>query len=226
MRTDPAPTPSIDTLIAEAVDGVADGSGVGLAVGTAGAIAELIRSTTASTTSHDEYGHTVVVEGGAARARTVEGTRAIAWRRPTGPHTHLLPDLLAHGRTHAATDPIPDGQAPVFTVFPPHPTHDPLGRPQPFDGAADARFDAVVARFGDPDEVRTGDEVRAAVLEGRPVRMPAEENRAARRGREVALRRLAASGHRSAALDAWRAASASRRSGSTDPDQPFHEAHG
>ena len=30
-------------------------------------------------------------------------------KSPDGPHTHVLPGLLRHRRTHAATEPIPDG---------------------------------------------------------------------------------------------------------------------
>lgn len=39
-------------------------------------------------------------------------------RSPEGPHTHLLPQLLAHRRTHAATVPIPDGFVPCLGLHP------------------------------------------------------------------------------------------------------------
>lgn len=38
---------------------------------------------------------------------------------PDGPHTHVLPKLLAHGRTHAASVPIPDGLTPCLSLHPP-----------------------------------------------------------------------------------------------------------
>lgn len=38
---------------------------------------------------------------------------------PDGPHTHVLPKLMAHGRTHAASVPIPDGLLPCLSVHPP-----------------------------------------------------------------------------------------------------------
>lgn len=38
---------------------------------------------------------------------------------PDGPHTHVLPKLLAHGRTHAASLPIPDGLVPCLGIHPP-----------------------------------------------------------------------------------------------------------
>lgn len=41
-------------------------------------------------------------------------------RSPDGPHTHVLPKLLAHGRTHAASIPIPEGLVPCLSLHPPH----------------------------------------------------------------------------------------------------------
>jgi hypothetical protein len=38
---------------------------------------------------------------------------------PDGPHTHVLPRLLAHQRTHAANVPIPEGWVPCFSIHPP-----------------------------------------------------------------------------------------------------------
>ncbi|TCT04369.1 DUF6925 family protein [Aquabacter spiritensis] len=40
-------------------------------------------------------------------------------RSPDGPHTHVLPKLLAHGRTHAASIPIPAGLVPCLSLHPP-----------------------------------------------------------------------------------------------------------
>lgn len=39
-------------------------------------------------------------------------------RSPDGPHTHVLPKLLAHRRTHAANVPIPDGLVPCLSIHP------------------------------------------------------------------------------------------------------------
>lgn len=103
---------------------------------------------------------------------------------PLGPHTHLLPDLLAHRRTHPATDPIPQGLVPVASVFPPHPRRDALGREHPYDAATDADFDEILERFGDPDEVEATRRARAGLPE--PDR--AELSAAARRGHRVGAR--------------------------------------
>lgn len=40
-------------------------------------------------------------------------------RSPDGPHTHVLPKLLAHRRTHAASVPIPEGLVPCLSIHPP-----------------------------------------------------------------------------------------------------------
>lgn len=141
---------------------------------------------------------------------------------PAGPHTHLLPDLLAHGRTHAATDPVPEGHVAVATLFPPHPTHDALGREHAPDLAADAAFAALLAAAGEADEIAWGRYVQERLDAGAPAESPPPDlSRAGRRGWEGALRRRAVLGGPSATLAAWR----ERGRGRTD-DVPFHEAHG
>ena len=53
-------------------------------------------------------------------------------RSPEGPHTHVLPRLLQHKRTHAATEPVPDGFVPCAHLYPAHAARNALGRPLPF----------------------------------------------------------------------------------------------
>ena len=36
---------------------------------------------------------------------------------PSGPHTHVLPELLKTGRTHAAGTPVPDGYLPCLSLY-------------------------------------------------------------------------------------------------------------
>jgi hypothetical protein len=45
-------------------------------------------------------------------------------KSPDGPHTHVLPKLLAHGRTHAATEPLTAGWIPCAHFYPPHPVRE------------------------------------------------------------------------------------------------------
>ena len=55
-----------------------------------------------------------------------------------GPHTHVLSRLLARGRSHAATVPIPPGWAVAMTLYPPRPLRHGSGRPTTFDPARQA----------------------------------------------------------------------------------------
>jgi hypothetical protein len=80
---------------------------------------------------------------------------------PDGPHTHLLPRLLARGRTHAATDPIPAGRAPGATLHLPHPTRSVEGHAIPPRPERHRRAQEVLARYGDPAAVAA----KAAVTE-------------------------------------------------------------
>src|SRR5262245_35198310 len=71
-------------------------------------------------------------------------------RSPEGPHTHVLPDLLRHRRTHASTEHIPIGLVPCAHLYPAHPSKDGLGNPVPFDESRHVAFQQALERFGDP----------------------------------------------------------------------------
>lgn len=73
-----------------------------------------------------------------------------AGKSPDGPHTHVLPRLLARGRPHAATVPIPPGWSVAMTLYPPHPLRQSSGRPITFDAARHAKFQALMDRYGAP----------------------------------------------------------------------------
>ncbi|KQP31168.1 hypothetical protein ASF49_11380 [Methylobacterium sp. Leaf104] len=92
----------------------------------------------------------VVVTTPLGRIEVLAGTGT----EPGGPRAFLDPKILALGRTHAATAPIPRGLVPVAQFVPPHPCRDREGRARPFDPAAHAAFQAVLARWGDPALVR------------------------------------------------------------------------
>lgn len=68
-----------------------------------------------------------------------------------GPRTHILPHILRLGRTHPATAPIPSGWVPCGTIHPPHPCRDGTGRRISFQRARHEAFQALLARWGDPD---------------------------------------------------------------------------
>lgn len=106
-------------------------------------------------------------------------------RSPEGPHTHLLPKLLATGRAHAATSPIPEGWVSVLDIFPAHPLRTPMLEPRAFDVARHAAFQALLARFGLP-------EMLAAKALARQTGAEAGEDRHARGAARVALRQMEA----------------------------------
>lgn len=69
---------------------------------------------------------------------------------PAGPHTHVLPKLLGHGRSHAATVPVPDGLLPIVHLHPANPWRDAEGLPKAFSAADHERFQPLLQAFGDP----------------------------------------------------------------------------
>ncbi|WP_018699882.1 DUF6925 family protein [Amorphus coralli] len=106
-------------------------------------------------------------------------------RSPEGPHTHVLPQLLRTGRTHAANDPIPDGWVPCGHLHPAHPLKDHYGRTWPFDAAAHAAFQDMLATFGLPGLVAAKRETWEALAAGAdegdlPERSSREERAASR----------------------------------------------
>ena len=128
-------------------------------------------------------------------------------RPPEGPHTHVLPELLRHQRTHPATAPIPDGWVPCLSLYPANPVFDALGHPRPFDRAAHAAFQALLGRFGDPVLGRLKEAVTEAVRADKaPDGFALPESRAARATVRVALRQLAHTDGDCPMLAAWRQA--------------------
>jgi hypothetical protein len=126
---------------------------------------------------------------------------------PEGPHTHVLPDLLRHQRTHPATAPIPDGWVPCLSLYPANPIYDALGHPRPFDQDAYEAFQTLLRGFGDPALVRLKETVTEAVRADQvPDEFALPTSRAGRAAVRVALRQLAhTDGHRPM-LAAWRQA--------------------
>ncbi|MGX1099188.1 DUF6925 family protein [Amorphus sp. MBR-141] len=118
-------------------------------------------------------------------------------RSPEGPHTHVLPQLLNTGRTHAANDPIPAGLVPCAHLYPPHPLKDHFGRTWPFDAAAHRAFQDVLAVFGIERLVavkRATWEALASAARERPPTGPV--SRAERAAARVAMAQFAHTGGR------------------------------
>ncbi len=125
-------------------------------------------------------------------------------KTPDGPHTHVLPDLLKHKRTHAATVPLPDGMVPSAELFPPSAIHDAHGQRAPFDVARHEAFQALLAVHGDPGCVRAKSETIAAIRAAEPPTDRPSYSRAQRLSRRVALRQLLQTDGPNPTLSAWR----------------------
>ena len=143
-------------------------------------------------------------------------------KSPEGPHTHVLPKLLRSGRTHAATEPIPDGWIPCAHIYPPHPARDGLGEPKPFDPVRHVAFQHMMAVCGDPETVAMKRRVMQAVRAGEPP-LELAGNRHGRTGIRIALRQMKAEGLTSSALTAWLA---SLDQGSLDDNDDEALQHG
>jgi hypothetical protein len=126
---------------------------------------------------------------------------------PVGPHTHVLPKLLAHRRTHAATELVPDGWIPCAHLYPGHPAKDAFGRSRLFDRARHEAFQGMLRDFGDPELYALKRRVLAAVAAGEdPSVIAIADSRFTRTNVRIALRQLRATACASPALAAWLAA--------------------
>ncbi len=124
-------------------------------------------------------------------------------KSPDGPHTHVLPKLLKSGRTHAATEPIPEGWIPCAHFYPGHPVRD-GGGPESFDAACHDSFQRMIERFGLPGCLAIKRRVVDAIGSGEPPStLAAAQDRYGRTGVRIALRQLKAAGTASPMLRAW-----------------------
>lgn len=140
----------------------------------------------------------------AGRAEIYQAIPPPGGKAPEGPHTHVLPRLLAHGRTHAATEPIPRGLVSCAHLYPAHPLRDGYGRARPFDAARYGAFQRLLSRYGDAEHVRLKRNVIKAVNAGatpQAIAMPAD--RFAQASIRIALRQLKASEGTSSNLATW-----------------------
>ena len=74
---------------------------------------------------------------------------------------------LAHGRTDAATEPLPEGWIPCAHLYPAHPLRDQLGRKRAFRREHHAAFKALLERYGVPELVTLKRQVLEAATAGR-----------------------------------------------------------
>jgi hypothetical protein len=144
-------------------------------------------------------------------------------KSPEGPHTHVLPNLLHHRRTHAATEQIPDGWVPCAHLYPAHPARDALGRSRPFDPARHDAFQNMLRMFGDPKLVELKQRVVAAIAAGEdPFVVPVTDHRFVRTNVRVALRQLKAARPELPSLAAWLAVHERSDFNGTEEDRHRH----
>jgi hypothetical protein len=136
---------------------------------------------------------------------------------PMGPHTHVLPRLLARQRTHAATEPIPRGWISCAHLYPAHPLRDGYGRARPFDSVRYVAFQRMLSRYGEVEHIRLKRNVTKAVIGGvGPAAIAMPDDRFAQAYIRIALRQLKASEGTSENLAAWFAV---HDHGGTEPDE-------
>jgi hypothetical protein len=155
----------------------------------------------------------------AGRAEVYQAIPVPGGTAPEGPHTHVLPKLLAHGRTHAATEPIPKGWVSCAHLYPAHPLRDGYGRARPFDGGRYATFQRLLSRHGDAEHLQLKLNVIKALNAGAgPEAIAMPSDRFAQASIRVALRQLKASSGPSPNLAAWFAAH--DRASDSDEEEP------
>jgi hypothetical protein len=142
-------------------------------------------------------------------------------KSPDGPHTHVLPKLLKSGRTHAATEPIPQGWIPCAHLYPGHPARDESG---PFDVASHDSFQRTIERFGLPEALAIKRRIADAIKSAEPPSAIASD-RYGRTNIRIALRQLRAASMTSPTLQAWVAAFDRAAVGDGEEDEAALHAH-
>lgn len=124
---------------------------------------------------------------------------------PEGPHTHVLPKLLARKRVAGAGIPVPRGMLPCLAFYPANPATHPDGTARPFDADLHLAFQDLLARYGDRRYVAEKARAHAAVRAGTdPAAYDAPKSRLGRAGLRIALRQLGHTEPATPGLDAWR----------------------
>jgi len=142
-------------------------------------------------------------------------------KSPDGPHTHVLPKLLHHRRTHPATEPVPDGFIPCAHLYPAHPATDALGQRRRFDRTRYDAFQKMLRDFGDPEFYAVKQRVVAAVAAGEdPSVIAIADGRFTRTNIRVALRQLKAADDVSPSLTKWLAAHERSDQGAAEEHAP------
>ncbi|GAA3936251.1 DUF6925 family protein [Litoribacillus peritrichatus] len=110
-------------------------------------------------------------------------------KSPEGPHTHVLPKLLASGLHHPANSPIPKGLISGLMLYPASPCFDAVGNQTPFDLNAHQCFQQILKQYGLPDYLDEKERIIAALNHSESAgNYPAPANRLRRLAARIALR--------------------------------------
>ena len=113
---------------------------------------------------------------------------------PAGPHTHLLPKLIARRWLHSANDPIPVGWQAALSMHPPAPWRETDGKRQ-LASASIVRFAPLLRRYESATDAANGRSVRTAIVAGdQPKLYDWPADRRSRVKARIVLRHLAAAG--------------------------------
>lgn len=124
-------------------------------------------------------------------------------KSPEGPHTHLMPKLIAKHRPHSSNMPIPEGYQSILNIHPRSPWRTMLGERHDFKPEIDARFAPLLERYGLAEDRAVDLSLRAAIDRGdTPEFADWPQTRRGRTKARIVLRRLAAAGE--ARVDPWR----------------------
>ena len=126
-------------------------------------------------------------------------------KSPEGPHSHVLPKLLATGLHHAANTPIPSGMISGLMLYPANPCMDTLGNEQAFDPLSHQAFQALLAKYGLPEYLEEKVRILNAYTQEIDVKSyPAPTSRLGRMAARIALRQAFHTQKDCLQLKAWR----------------------
>ena len=124
---------------------------------------------------------------------------------PLGPHTHVLPRLLAARRSNAEADDAPAYHRACATLYPKHPLMDNLGNRKAYDRDAHAHFTALMDRWGDAAFLTHKRQAIRAMRGGVIARRyQAPTDAKGRHALRIAIRELAQQMGDTDIIDAWR----------------------
>jgi len=124
---------------------------------------------------------------------------------PLGPHTHLLPRLLASRRASAEAGDAPAYHRACVYLYPRHRLMNNLGHCKTYDGEAHAQFTALLERWGDKDFLAQRQRAMDAMRSAMPARRyPAPADPRSRHALRIAIRELAQELEDTEIISDWR----------------------